>query len=156
MKRAVSTLILSILSLFFVGWATTALYDTNIQFAKITKNPEPPWEISVNTIPLFSLLLFSIILTGLYVVMKRKRKNPISYWLFPFQFSEDDEREKMISGDACRKAFISTWYAAPVIAILLSIYPLIQTTFPYYPIVMVLMIPVVQMIVYFIAIRKIG
>ncbi|AGK54793.1 hypothetical protein [Bacillus sp. 1NLA3E] len=155
MKRAVSTLILSLASLFFIGWATTSLYNANIQFAKIMKYPEPPWEISMNAIPLFSLLTFGLILTVVYLVIKQKKKKPISFWLFPLQFSEDDEREKMISGEACRKAFISTWYSAPIIAILLSIYPLIQTAFPYFPILMVMIIPAVQIVVYFIAIRKI-
>lgn len=84
MKRAVSTLILSLASLFFIGWATTSLYNANIQFAKIMKYPEPPWEISMNAIPLFSLLTFGLILTVVYLVIKQKKKNRFHSGFFHF------------------------------------------------------------------------
>lgn len=155
MKRPIISLLLSIASLFLIGWATASMYDWNIQFSKITKNPEPPWEISINLSPLIFLLLFGVLSSVVYSKLKNNKKNPGSFWLFPFMFSEDDEREKIISGEACRKAFISIWFTAPIIAVSLSFYPLIQTAFPYFPIMMVMMIPMVQILVYFISIRKI-
>ena len=155
MKGAIRSLILSIATLFLVGWAITSLYDTYMQFAEITKKPEPPWEITLNLIPLAALVLFGTIFTIAFFAKKQKGEKPISFWLYPFNFKEEDEREKMISGEACRKAFISTWFTAPMIAASFAVYPLIQTAFPYYPILMVLLIPLVQIVVYYIGIRKI-
>lgn len=151
--KNVYSMILSLLTLGLMGWALTSMYDAYSQFADVLKI-DPPWEITINLIPIFVFLVFSIIL---YIIYKRKKKldQSISVWLYPLQFSERDEREREISGQACRKAFISSWISAPAVAALLVFYPLFQEQFQYFPIVVVLIIPAIQIITYYVHIRRI-
>lgn len=154
MKKPFTSMILSILSILIVGWCLTSLYNAQVQFSNVLKNPEPPWEISFSILPFVSLIIFGIILLIIYVRQK-KHKDKHSSWLFPFEFSEQDERERHISGEACRKAFISTWITAPLAATLLVFYPLFQDKFIYFPIILILLIPIIQVIIYYLHIRKI-
>ncbi|MBS4221132.1 MFS transporter [Bacillus sp. FJAT-49711] len=154
MKKALLSLIASLLSLVLIGWGISAIYDANLQFANIIKKPEPPWEILINTTPFIFLFIFVVIVSIFYSRKKKKQKN-ITFWLYPFEFSEADERERQISGEACRKAFVSTMITAPFAAILLVFYPFIESSFSYYPIIIILMIPAIQVIVYYLNIRRI-
>lgn len=154
MKSPVYSMILSLVSLALMGWALGALYDVYVQFSDIIKDPTPPWEINVSVLPLFIFLIYSLIMFFLYR-QKKKRGEKISTWLFPLQFSERDEREREISGEACRKAFISCWIATPIVAGLLAFYPLFEEQFHYFPILVVLIIPAIQIITYFVNIRRI-
>ncbi|MCJ7840295.1 DUF3169 family protein [Lederbergia sp. NSJ-179] len=153
MRSPVFSMVLSILTLILMGWALAALYDTYAQFAVIMNNPTPPWEVTLSIWPFLIYFLFSIILYFIYRYKKKNKEN--SSWLFPLQFSERDEREREISGEACRKAFISTWISAPIAAFALVFYPLFEDQFRYFPIFIVLLIPIIQILTYFFHIRKI-
>ena len=137
MKKPFISMVLSLLMLVLIGFAIFSVYDLTLQFSEIVRNPEPPWELSINVMPLFLLLIFGIIITFIYA-RKRKNKEKISYWLFPFEFSEEDEREQQISGEACRKAFTTTWVTAPLAATLFAAYPLFQEKVIYFPIILIL------------------
>ncbi|MBS4208491.1 hypothetical protein [Bacillus sp. FJAT-50079] len=154
MKKPFVSMILSLLSILIIGWVLISLYDMLSQFAHILKNPEPPWEINFYFLPLLLLLVFTLILSFFYFG-KRKHKDKRSLWLYPFEFTEEDEREQQISGEACRKAFIATWISASIAATLFVFFPLFQNQFIHFPIYLILFIPVVQIITYYIHIRKI-
>lgn len=156
MKKETVSMLLSLVTLFITGWCIAALLQTYTELSHVIKNPEPPWEINLNLLPLFVLALYT--LTMIFVYLRKKKNNrDISFWLFPLEFSERDEREKQISGEACRKAFISTWYTAPSVAALFVFYPLIHKDIMYYyPIVLIFLIPAVQIITYYVHIRRIG
>ncbi|WP_062109345.1 hypothetical protein [Bacillus niameyensis] len=154
MKTPIYSMVLSLVTLALMGWALGAMYDVYVQFAEIIKDPTPPWEINFYVLPIFVFLIYSLIMFFLYR-RKKKKGEKISIWLFPLQFSERDEREREISGEACRKAFISCWISAPIVAGLLAFYPLFEEHFHYFPILVVLIIPVIQIIAYFVNIRKI-
>ncbi|RST59534.1 MFS transporter [Siminovitchia terrae] len=154
MRSSIFSMILSIFTLVLIGWVLATLYDAYTQFAIIMKNPTPPWEISLSIWPFLILVLYSILLYFLYRY-KKNNKEKISIWLFPLQFSEGDEREREISGEACRKAFISTWISVPIAASALVLYPLFAEQFRYFPIFIVLLILIIQILTYFFHIRKI-
>lgn len=154
MRKPFITMILSLVTIGLAGWCLISLYNTLTQFSNVLTNPEPPWEITFYIIPFVLLILFGGVLSIIYTRQK-KYKQKSSLLLFPFEFSEEDEREKQISGEACRKAFISTWVTAPLAATLLVFYPLIQDRIAFYPILLILIIPVVQILTYYMYIRKI-
>jgi hypothetical protein len=74
--------------------------------------------------------------------------------MLPPEFEESDEREQLITAKACRSSYIVMWFATPIAAGLLVIYPMIQDLIPYYPIIILLLLPVVQIISYFFSIHK--
>ena len=74
--------------------------------------------------------------------------------MLPSEFEESDEREQLITAKACRSAYIAMWFTVPIAAGLLIFYPIIQDTIPYYPIMILLLLPVVQMISYFYTLHK--
>src|SRR5690625_3641695 len=112
-KRYIS----SILLLIFFGWAMVNFYDFQLQFAEIIKDPEPPWEITINILPM--VLTFIL---GLYIMIsifrrKKNQKGALKNALFlPHTFEEEDEREKEITAKATRTAYLSMWVAAPMLA----------------------------------------
>ncbi|WP_017727823.1 hypothetical protein [Halalkalibacterium ligniniphilum] len=155
MKKIFLSAILNIIAVILFGWALVALYGAQMQFADIMNDPEPPWEISVNLLP---LLLFFVICTPvsvyLFVKGKRKHKSMWKAFMLPTEFEESDEREQLITAKACRSAYITMWFTAPIVAGLLIVYPIIQDIIPYYPIIILLLLPVVQMISYFYSLHK--
>jgi|SRR5690625_1682660 len=150
-KRYIS----SILLLIFFGWAMVNFYDFQLQFAEIVRDPEPPWELTINILPM--VLTFIL---GLYIMIsifrrKRNKKGALKKALFlPQTFEEEDEREKEITAKATRTAYLSMWVAAPMLAALLLIYPHIIDKFPYYPMIILLLLPLVQLITYIISWHK--
>lgn len=96
MKRISISAILNIITVILFGWALVALYNSQMQFAKIMKNPEPPWEITVNMLPLFLFFVICIpIAVYLIINGKRKHKNMWKVLILPSEFEESDEREQL-------------------------------------------------------------
>ncbi len=155
MKKIFLSAMLNIVIIILFGWALAALYGAQMQFADIMKEPEPPWEISVNMLPVLLFFVISIPVSAYFIVKgKRKHKSMWKAFMLPSEFEESDERERLLTAKACRSAYISMWYAAPIAAGLLIVYPFIQDNFPYYPIVILLLIPAVQMISYHYSLHK--
>lgn len=155
MKKIFQPAILNIVIVILFGWVLVSFYDMQMQFAEVLKDPEPPWEITGNILP---LLIFFIICTpvSIYLLIrgKRKHKSLRKAFMLPPELEEADEREQLLTAKACRSSYIAMWYVAPIAAGLLLIYPLIQETIPYYPIIILLLIPLVQMISYFYSLNK--
>ena len=145
----------SIGSIFFFGWAMIAFYYAQMDFAQIIKNPEPPWSVTMNMTPVFAALLFGGIMTAI-LIKKSKKKNKSFAKLFflPPEFEESDEREQEITAKACRASYVTMWYTFPVLTALMLIYPLISETIPYYPVIIIMLLPLVQSIAYFLSWKK--
>ncbi len=155
MNKIVLSAILNIVLVILFAWALAALYGTQMQFAEIMKDPEPPWEISVNVLPLLLFFVICIPISVYFLVKgKRKHKSMWKAFMLPSEFEELDEREQLITAKACRSAYITVWFTVPIAAWLLIFYPIIQDTIPYYPIMILLLLPVVQMISYFYTLHK--
>lgn len=145
----------NIFTLLLFGWVLVEFFNFQMQFADIMKNPEPPWEITMNFFP---ILLFFVICTPIYIYLfvkaKKKYKSMWKALMLPAGFEESDEREQMITAKACRSSYIMMWFITPVAAALLLLYPMVQDAMPYYPIIVILIIPVAQVISYFYTFHK--
>ncbi|MBT2679321.1 hypothetical protein J7E38_09925 [Bacillus sp. ISL-35] len=137
------------------GWAMIAFYYAQMDFAEVIKNPEPPWTVTINATPVFAALVFGGILTAILFMKSKKKNKSIAKALFlPPEFEETDEREQEITAKACRASYVTMWYAFPILTALMLLYPLISQTVPYYPIIIVMLYPIVQSIAYFLSWRK--
>ncbi|GGL52338.1 hypothetical protein [Sporolactobacillus putidus] len=153
MKNLRISFVLCLLSLIFLGLATMPLISLAVQFAEVIKSNADTWNITVSMMPILPFLILSI--AALIVYFSKGKRQRRSFWLWPMVTPADDERERAISAEACRKAFGAVWFAAPLCAILITYYPFFTGKFPIFPVIIVLLIPLVQMTVYFIAVRKI-
>lgn len=147
--------ILNIVTVLLFGWVLIELYDAQLQFVEVMENPEPPWAIEMNAFPF--LLLF-VICVPIYIYLlvrtKRERKSVWKAFMLPMEFKETDERERMITAKACRGSYVVMMFAMPIAAGLLIMYPTIQDTLPYYPIIIVILLLLIQMISYFYTLHK--
>ncbi|WP_449538080.1 hypothetical protein [Ferdinandcohnia sp. Marseille-Q9671] len=146
----------SIISIVILGWGLSAMYYAQMDFAHIVKtNQEPPWFIEINMLPIFVALVASIVFSAIiYPKLKRKRKSWKNVLLLPTEFEEGDEREKELTAKACRASYISMWYTFPIITSLILLYPFISDTVPYYPIILLLLYPLIQVVVYFLSWKR--
>ncbi|MEH7222187.1 hypothetical protein V7112_00125 [Bacillus sp. JJ1566] len=146
----------TVISLGLMGWAFSSMYYAHLAFANIVKtNQEPPWIIEINMLPAFIAIVVGAIYTAIALPnLKKKRKSLKSAFLLPLEFEEGDEREKELTGKACRAAYISMWYSFPVIISLFFLYPFISDSVPYYPIILLLLCPLVQIVTYFVSWKR--
>lgn len=151
----VRNMVFFVLSLVVFGWGLSALYYAQMDFAEIVKDPEPPWFIEINTMPIFIAIILGGIFTFItYPALKKKRKSWKNVFMLPPEFEESDEREKEITAKACRASYVSMWHSFPFIASLLLLYPFISDSVPYYHILVILLLPLIQGISYFLSWRK--
>src|SRR5699024_6887434 len=131
-KRYISSVILLIL----FGWAMISFYDMQIQFAGIVKDSEPPWELTLNFLPIALTIIVGTIIS---IFVSRKEPNKkgatIKALYLPQPFKEDDELEKEITAKATRASYISMWIVAPILAAFILVYPFIIDAVPYYPMI---------------------
>lgn len=141
----------SVVSIVLMGWAFSTMYFAHLDFAKIVKtNQEPPWFVEINLLPVFIAIVVGIIFTAItFPKLKKKRKSWKRAFLLPIEFEEGDEREKELTGKACRASYISMWYTFPITTALFFLYPFISDSVPYYPIILLLLNPLIQIVVYF-------
>src|SRR5690625_2496493 len=105
-KRYIS----SILLLIFFGWAMVNFYDFQLQFAEIVRDPEPPWEITINMLPVILVLILGVyMMISIFRREKNKKGALIKALFLPQTFEEEDEREKEITAKATRTAYLSMW-----------------------------------------------
>ena len=71
MKKIFLSASLNIVTVLLFGWALVAFYDGYMQFADIMKDPEPPWEVSVNMLPLLLLLVVCLPIS-IYLLLEGK------------------------------------------------------------------------------------
>ncbi|MEW8985582.1 MAG: hypothetical protein AB2401_00930 [Bacillus sp. (in: firmicutes)] len=137
------------------AWAMIAFYYAQMDFAEVIKNPEPPWEVTINATPIFAALVLGGILSAiLFMKSKRKNKSIAKAFFLPPEFEESDEREQEITAKACRASYVTMWYTFPILTALMLIYPFISETIPYYPVIIIMLFPVVQSTAYFLSWKK--
>ena len=147
--------LMSVGILVLFGWAMVAFYYAQMDFAEVIKNPEPPWTVTFNVTPVFAALVFGGILTALLFKKSKKKNKSFAKALFlPPEFEESDEREQEITAKACRASYVTMWYAFPILTSLMLVYPLISETIPYYPVIIIMLLPLVQSIAYFLSWKK--
>ncbi|MFS0883432.1 hypothetical protein [Metabacillus niabensis] len=151
----VQKFLLSVGILVLFGWAMIAFYHVQMDFAEVIKNPEPPWTVTLNATPVAATLVIGGIITVILIMKsKKKHKSLAKAFFLPPNFEESDEREREITAKACRASFVTMWYAFPVITALLLIYPFISEKLPYYPIILILLLPLIQSFAYFLSWKK--
>ncbi|MDD9150108.1 MULTISPECIES: hypothetical protein [unclassified Sporolactobacillus] len=153
MRKLRISFVLCFVFLIFIGLAATPLISFTGQAAEAIRTDRETLTLTVNLLPILPLLILGLIELIIYPLKRKKRKG--SFWLNPLITPSEDEREKAISAEACRKAFAATWVAAPFCAVIIAVYPFFAGAWPIFPVMIVLLIPFVQMTVYLTAVRKI-
>lgn len=152
MLRRIFTLII-IIALF--GWGMVSLYDVQMQFAEVLKNPEQSWEVTFDLIPIAACVIVGGALSFPFYLRARKEgRSWFKIMFLPHEFKEDDEREAAITAKATKASYSSMVIATPFVTSLLLFYPHISSQVPYYPIIVCLLLPIIQMITYGITWRK--
>ncbi|MCF6408963.1 hypothetical protein [Pseudalkalibacillus salsuginis] len=150
-RNAIMTTIVIIL----FGWGMIALYEAQVQFAEIVRNPEPSWEITISAIPILVAIVIGGILTFVsYKVNKKKHQSWKKALVLPPELEEADEREKYITGKACRNSYLAMWFGTPIVTGLMLFYPFVSKALPYYPILIILVMPLIQIFTYAISVRR--
>ncbi|TDL31353.1 hypothetical protein E2R51_13360 [Jeotgalibacillus sp. S-D1] len=143
----------NVLSLICIGWAAAIFLDANQAFANMVYRKTEGFDITIPLAPFFIMFLLAAI--SFYLV-KRSSKDSLTFKkiMLPPEFSEQDERERSITANACRNAYISLTYTLPVVIVLMTLQPLVNPVTPYFFLWIVLLIPFIQWISYYITIRK--
>ncbi|KXZ20523.1 hypothetical protein AXI58_00675 [Bacillus nakamurai] len=143
--------LLHILLFGLACWTFTKLFETSEQIVRSLKENTSELQIEFNIIP---ILLFVFVLV-IYTYLEKKRgSGKQSLLLMPDEFKEQDEREQMITAKACRTSYIVLYFAMPCAALLFIFYPFIQVSIPYFPIVIIFVLIIVQHLAYMFSFRK--
>lgn len=154
MKTIIRSYLFNMVSILFMAWQFVYLFDYQHQFAHmIETEQEPPWEMTLNFLPTFMMLIVVLAYVIYHMTLKKKIKWKQLFFQ-PVEFLEDDEREKMITAQACRTSYLTLLYTFPFIAALLLVYPFIQPTIPYFPILIIFLIPVMLITAYHVSLMK--
>lgn len=141
--------------LILFAWVIIAFYNASIDIAEFYKNTKRGFMFELKLFPFIAFLFIGGFLSFItYRAKKKNNKALTKASLLPEEFEENDEREKQITAQACRSAYISMWYTFPVLAMLLLIYPFISEKVPYYPIIVLLLYPLTQSITYLVSWKK--
>ncbi|MEC2078501.1 Loki-CTERM sorting domain-containing protein [Metabacillus fastidiosus] len=154
-KTVLQPAVLNFVLVALFAWVLCTLYMFYLQLAEIMKNPESSWEIMIPAYPFFFFLLIGIP-AAIYLTKQNKKKHR-GLWkafMLPSEFEESDERERYITSKACRSSYITMMFIGPLAAGLMTFYPLVQEHLPYYPIMVVMLIPLAQIAAYFISFNK--
>lgn len=151
----VQKFLLSVGMVVLFGWGMITFYYAQMDFAEVIKNPEPPWTVTLNATPIVAAIVIGGIMTiVLFVKSKKKRKSFRKAFFLPPEFEESDEREQEITAKACRASYVTMWYTFPFLTALLLIYPFISKSIPYYPVIIILLYPLVQTFAYFLSWKR--
>jgi hypothetical protein len=141
--------------LILFSWAMIACYNASIDIEEFFKNTKRDYMFELNLVLFIAFLCIGGFLSFIsYRTKKNNNKALAKALLLPDEFEENDEREKQITAQACRSAYISMWYAFPLLTILLLFYPFISERVPYYPLIVLLLLPLTQSITYLISWKK--
>ncbi|ALX47676.1 hypothetical protein [Lentibacillus amyloliquefaciens] len=152
--KGIYVLNITVLALF--GWAMIAYYDTATEIKSTIDNPSMEgFAFSTNVLPLILLLIVGI---PAAVVLTRKQRKEKKGWkaaiLFPAELKENDEREKALTSKACRDTYISTMIASPFLAAFMLFHPFVSSYFAAYPIVILMLFPIIQVTVFYLSLKK--
>ncbi|GAK13516.1 hypothetical protein [Geomicrobium sp. JCM 19039] len=138
-------LVCSFVTLFLFGWSLVAIFNFVHEFVGSIQQPSLAASASLDLMPIVLISIFAAI--QFFIARAKKIPYRKSVWL-PAEIEETDEREKTITQKASRASYVSMYYAVPLAGALITLYPLVMTTMPYFPVLIVMLIPLVQVIVY--------
>ncbi|MGQ3440602.1 hypothetical protein [Bacillus subtilis] len=92
--------------------------------------------------------------SAVYLYLQKKSCPARKQLLLPDEFEEQDEREQMMTAKACRASYIAVYFSLPAAAVLLIFYPLFQSRIPFFPIIIVFIIMIIQHLSYVISFKK--
>ena len=145
--------LMNVIVLGLFGWAMVNYYDAATQFQTLMSGNGN--EVMFNITPiLVTLLIVSII--G-FIITRNKRKNNKAWreaLLLPSELYEDDEREKTLTAQACRNAYIAMMFTSPLLIAAMTLQPIVSDQFSAYPILVLLSLPLIQMSVFYFSLRK--
>ncbi|WP_181350366.1 hypothetical protein [Thalassobacillus sp. CUG 92003] len=134
------------------GWSMIAMFDGFVQLADAFHNPQSSLGITITVTPILAALVVIGVLSTMTFLKKRKTHHSWTKAFFlPPELEEADERERHITGEACRNAYIAMWYGFPLVTVLMFVYPFVSELIPYYPIMVLLLLPLIQSLVFFIS-----
>ncbi|MFK3961252.1 hypothetical protein [Guptibacillus hwajinpoensis] len=140
-----------ILGLF--GWAMVTYFDAASQFQSLMNGSADGFVINLTPI-LVALIIISLI--GFFITRSKRKKN--KGWkealLLPSELCEDDEREKALTAHACRNAYIAMMFVTPLLIAAMTFQPFISHHFSAYPILILLLLPFVQISVFYFSLKK--
>ncbi|WP_050614344.1 hypothetical protein [Bacillus testis] len=149
--KLISNAFISIVMLTLLGWVLISLYGPFTSLAKSLSQEAPSFSINIPLQPFLVFILAGAISAWHFTRQAGKGKKAA---ILPHSLNESDERNQQITAKACRNAYIAMWYACPIAAILMLLYPFIDKTIPYYPIIIILLIPLTLTIIYLKTIKK--
>ncbi|MEC1261832.1 hypothetical protein P9D34_15470 [Bacillus swezeyi] len=131
-------------------WTFITFFQTSEQIARSLKTSNSELHFVFNLIP---ILLFVSVL-AVYSFLEKKGSRKRSLILIPDEFKEQDEREQMMTAKACRTSYIVLYFAMPVAALLMIFYPFFQVDIPYFPIIVIFVLIVIQHLSYMFSFQK--
>ncbi|MBY7144786.1 hypothetical protein KFZ56_17340 [Virgibacillus sp. NKC19-3] len=145
--------IVTVLGLF--GWAMVAFYEAVMDIkATIDGSNTDEFVFTLNV----SIILFLIVAIPAGIVFTRKQIKDKQGWkealLFPSEFRERDEREKALTARASRNSYIAMAIVFPFLAACMLFQPFISDYFAAYPVVILMLFPIIQVTVYYLSIKK--
>lgn len=153
MKRLVFSFVMSVAMILAFGLAMIPLIQFAEGFEELVHS-HGNFFIEMNFLPMAPLLILSVIERIDFYIGKKKKKRP-SFWMYPLVTPSDDERERTITAKASYDAFRTIWIVSPFCAGLMIFYPVVRDLFPAYPVFILLIIPLVQVTVYYFKVRNI-
>ncbi|MCL1631216.1 hypothetical protein M3N64_04540 [Sporolactobacillus sp. CPB3-1] len=152
MKRLIFSFIMSVSMIVAFGAALIPCIQIAEGFASFIRSPHQ-FYVEVNLLPVVPLVILSLIEAVDYYLGRRKGRP--SFWQYPLIIPAADERERAISAQATATAFRAIWFIAPFCAALMVLHPIVRQSIPAFPVFVLLIIPLVQICVYYFKIRKI-
>ncbi|TFJ91598.1 hypothetical protein [Lentibacillus salicampi] len=154
MKFRSYLLSLTVLALF--GWVMIAYYDSALDIKSTFDDPNSNgFGFTLNVLP---IILFLIVTLPAAVMFTRRQRKEKKGWkealLFPPEFRERDEREKALTSKASRNSYISMMIVLPFLAVCMLFQPFVSDYFAAYPIVILMLFPVIQITVFYLSIKK--
>ncbi|MEI1420622.1 hypothetical protein EFK13_05065 [Bacillus cabrialesii] len=131
-------------------WTLIAYFEASEGIASFfrTKSGEMVFELNLTPFILF------VAASAVYLYLQKKRRPHAKQLLLPDEFEEQDEREKMMTAKACRASYIAVYFSLPAAAVLLIFYPFFQSRIPFFPIIIVFIIMIIQHLSYVISFKK--
>ncbi|WP_406621563.1 hypothetical protein [Bacillus atrophaeus] len=132
-------------------WTIITFFEASKKGALFFRTQSGGMEFEINITP---FILFCIGTAVYLYVQKKMGPKSKKGLLLPDEFEEQDEREQMLTAKACRASYVAVYFSLPIAAVLLIFYPLFQSHIPFFPILLVFAIMIVQHLAYVISFHK--
>ncbi|MFD1019737.1 hypothetical protein [Thalassobacillus hwangdonensis] len=152
--KIMKNVLITLVTLLLFIWALIEFYGASIDISMFLEDPDREYLFEIKLLPLIVFLLFGGWLGFISIQKKRKKHSWKNVLLLPDEFEETDEREKQLTAQACRSAYISMMYSFPIISALLLLYPFVSEVVPYYPLLVFTLLPLTQIITYTVSWKK--